>query len=78
VVVKYYRQHKPISISQGEKVAITGNNGSGKSSLLKLIGGIFEETAGQVKRSQINIGYVPPNYQGKLVGKMAEQKPGDC
>lgn len=51
-----------ISISKGEKVAITGKNGSGKSSLLKLIGGIFTETEGQVKRAQINIGYVPEHF----------------
>lgn len=51
-----------ISISQGEKVAITGKNGSGKSSLLKLIGGIFIETEGQVKRAQMNIGYVPEHF----------------
>jgi len=51
-----------LSISQGEKVAITGKNGSGKSSLLKLIGGIYTETEGQVKRAQINIGYVPEHF----------------
>ncbi|MEH7253480.1 ATP-binding cassette domain-containing protein [Neobacillus niacini] len=51
-----------ISISQGERVAITGKNGSGKSSLLKLIGGIFTETEGQVKRAQLNIGYVPEHF----------------
>ncbi|WP_052344354.1 ATP-binding cassette domain-containing protein [Bacillus ndiopicus] len=51
-----------ISISQGEKIAITGKNGSGKSSLLKLIGGIFTETEGQVKRPKVNIGYVPEHF----------------
>lgn len=51
-----------ISISKAEKIAITGSNGSGKSSLLKLIGGIYEETAGLVKRSKINIGYVPEHF----------------
>ncbi|ATP40773.1 ABC transporter ATP-binding protein [Solibacillus sp. R5-41] len=61
-----------LSISQGEKVAITGNNGSGKSSLLKLIGGIFEETAGQVKRSQINIGYVPEHFPESIRFKLQE------
>ncbi|WP_078552906.1 ATP-binding cassette domain-containing protein [Bacillus alkalicellulosilyticus] len=70
-----------ISISQGEKVAITGKNGSGKSSLLKLLGGIFTETEGQVKRPQINIGYVPEHFPENirfkihdylmLVGKMS-------
>lgn len=61
-----------LSISQGEKVAITGNNGSGKSSLLKLIGGIFEETAGQVKRSQINIGYVPEHFPENIRFKLQD------
>ncbi|WP_428911635.1 ATP-binding cassette domain-containing protein [Niallia sp. Krafla_26] len=48
-----------IHIAKGEKMAITGKNGSGKSSLLKLIGGIYRETEGQVKRAQVKIGYVP-------------------
>lgn len=70
-----------ISISEGEKVAITGKNGSGKSSLLKLIGGIFKETEGTVKRSPMNIGYVPEHFPENirfkiqdylmLVGKMS-------
>lgn len=70
-----------ISISRGEKVAITGKNGSGKSSLLKLIGGIFTETEGQVKRAEMNISYVPEHFPENirfkihdylmLVGKMS-------
>lgn len=59
-----------ISILQGEKVAITGKNGSGKSSLLKLIGGIFTETDGQVKRAQINIGYVPEHFPENIRFKL--------
>lgn len=55
-------QDVTISISQGERVAITGKNGSGKSSLLKLIGGIYEETTGQVKRAPVSVGYVPEHF----------------
>ncbi|MEH7235621.1 ATP-binding cassette domain-containing protein [Bacillus sp. JJ1562] len=51
-----------ITISQGEKIAITGSNGSGKSSLLKLIGGIFKETSGEINRTKLNIGYVPERF----------------
>lgn len=51
-----------MTISKGERVAIEGNNGSGKSSLLKLIGGIYEETAGSLKRAKIKIGYVPEHF----------------
>lgn len=61
-----------ISISQGEKVAITGKNGSGKSSLLKFIGGIFTETDGQVKRNQINIGYVPEHFPENIRFKIQD------
>lgn len=70
-----------INISQGEKVAITGKNGSGKSSLLKLIGGIITETEGKVRRAQMNIGYVPEHFPENirfkvhdylmLIGKMS-------
>lgn len=55
-----------ISISQGERIAITGKNGSGKSSLLKLVGGIYEETAGQIQRSKIEIGYVPEHFPEQI------------
>lgn len=61
-----------ISISIGEKVAITGSNGSGKSSLLKLIGGFYEETAGQVKRSNMEIGYVPEHFPENIRFKVKE------
>lgn len=61
-----------ICISKGEKVAITGSNGSGKSSLLKLIGGFYEGTAGQVKRANIKIGYVPEHFPENIRFKLKE------
>ncbi|KAA0549523.1 ATP-binding cassette domain-containing protein [Bacillus sp. BGMRC 2118] len=59
-----------LSISLGEKVAIVGKNGSGKSSLLKLIGGIYSETEGVVKRVQLNIGYVPEHFPKNIRFKL--------
>jgi ABC-2 type transport system ATP-binding protein len=61
-----------LSISNGERIAITGQNGSGKSSLLKLIGGIFEETEGEVKRSPIKTGYVPEHFPENINFKLEE------
>lgn len=55
-------QDVSISFSKGERVAITGPNGSGKRSLLKLIGGIYEPTSGQVNRTHLEIGYVPEHF----------------
>ena len=38
-----------LTISQGERVALIGANGSGKSTILRLIAGIYEPSAGMVK-----------------------------
>ncbi|WP_102271754.1 ATP-binding cassette domain-containing protein [Cytobacillus massiliigabonensis] len=61
-----------LCISKGERVAITGHNGSGKSSLLKLIGGIYENTSGQVKRVMSKTGYVPEHFPENIRFKMQE------
>ncbi|USK56722.1 ATP-binding cassette domain-containing protein [Cytobacillus solani] len=61
-----------LCISRGEKVAITGHNGSGKSSLLKLIGGFYENTSGQVKRIMSKAGYVPEHFPENIRFKMQE------
>lgn len=43
-----------------QRIAITGENGSGKSSLLKLLIGELAPAAGEVKRrADLNIGYLP-------------------
>lgn len=61
-----------VRISRGEKVAITGHNGSGKSSLLKLIGGIYDNTSGQVNRTMGKTGYVPEHFPENIRFKMQE------
>jgi len=52
-------------IEQGQKVALIGLNGSGKSSLLKILAGIESPDTGKVSvRKGIKIGYLPqtPNF----------------
>jgi ABC-type polysaccharide/polyol phosphate transport system ATPase subunit len=39
------------TIGEGETVAIVGRNGSGKSTILKIIAGVYRPTAGQVRVS---------------------------
>ena len=51
---KYHREHAAlqdinIQIMEGETVGIIGTNGSGKSTLLKIITGVLNQTAGEVK-----------------------------
>lgn len=51
-----------IRINRHENIGIVGKNGSGKSSLLKLIGAIYEPSSGKVIRNTKNIGYVPEHF----------------
>ena len=40
-----------LEVSSGERLGIVGHNGAGKSSLLKLISGVYEPTQGQITKS---------------------------
>lgn len=51
-----------IHIYQNTKLAILGHNGSGKSSLLKLIAGIYRPTSGEINTFGGKIGYVPEHF----------------
>ena len=51
---KYYKEHYALrdvsmDVKQGECVGIIGTNGSGKSTILKIITGVLNPTAGEVK-----------------------------
>lgn len=47
-------------VNRGEKVALTGRNGAGKSTILKLIAGRQTPTSGSISRENgITIGYLP-------------------
>ena len=47
-----------IEIKRGERVAIIGNNGTGKTTILKLINGIIEPDSGSIYLgAKVNIGY---------------------
>ena len=51
-------------IKRGEKVALIGNNGTGKSTILKIITGQIEADNGQIKLgSKVHIGYYDQEHQ---------------
>lgn len=54
--------HIDFSISEGDKVGVIGINGTGKSTLLKMIAGLEEaETGDMVKGNRVHINYLPQN-----------------
>jgi len=45
-------------IKRGERIALIGNNGTGKTTILKIINGIIQADAGELKLgSKVKIGY---------------------
>lgn len=49
-----------LTIKAGEKIAILGRNGAGKSSLLQLLAGMQEPIQGQIKLDDIVLGLIDP------------------
>ena len=57
---KYLFKDVNYRISSGDKISLVGANGTGKSSLLKIIAGKLEPESGEViKQKRISIGYLP-------------------
>lgn len=56
--------HISMDIKQGEKVALIGNNGTGKTTILKIINGLIPADSGQVRLgAKVHIGYYDQEQQ---------------
>ena len=56
--------HVDIDIKRGERVAIIGNNGTGKTTLLKIINGLLPADEGQIRLgTKVHIGYYDQEHQ---------------
>jgi len=63
-----------IEILRGDKIAVIGNNGIGKSTLLKILAGKLQPNQGTVKYGhQVDIGYFPQNH-ADIIDKSEEIK----
>ncbi|MDZ7626358.1 MAG: ABC-F family ATP-binding cassette domain-containing protein [Ignavibacteriaceae bacterium] len=60
---EYLFQNVNLKISSGDKICLVGSNGTGKSSLLKMLVGQIEPESGSInKQKNINIGYLPQDH----------------
>jgi len=68
---KYLFQNINYKINSGDKISLVGANGTGKSSLLKIISGELQPETGKIlKQKNISIGYLPQEsiiHQGKAL-----------
>jgi ATP-binding cassette subfamily F protein 3 len=60
---KYLFRDVNYKISSGDKISLVGANGTGKSSILKIISGSLQPESGEVlKQKRISIGYLPQDH----------------
>lgn len=60
-------------IYRGDKIAIIGNNGRGKTTLIKLLAGIFPPDSGHITFGHgLDIGYFPQNH-GEVLNKHSKE-----
>lgn len=65
-------------VHRGDRIGVIGNNGRGKSTLLKLLAGVLEPISGKLERGhQVDIGYFPQNHE-EIIDKSQEITLMDC
>ena len=53
-----------LAVAPGEKVGLVGRNGSGKTSLLKILAGASEPDSGEISRRRgLRVGYLPQEFE---------------
>lgn len=61
-----------LRIRAGERIAVLGRNGAGKSSLLQVLSGMMEPVAGTVLLSGVNLGQIDPADVRRDVGLVSQ------
>ncbi|WP_259987969.1 ATP-binding cassette domain-containing protein [Sulfitobacter sp. S190] len=61
-----------INVLPGQRIAVLGANGSGKSSLLKLMSGLYAPTTGRVLIDGTEMGQIEPRDLRRLIGYLGQ------
>ncbi len=62
-----------LEVARGDKIAVIGNNGRGKSTLLKMLSGALQPEKGTVEPGfQVKLGYFPQNHEDVIDKKSKE------
>jgi ATP-binding cassette subfamily C protein LapB len=61
-----------LKIAPGERVAILGSVGSGKSTLVKILSGLYRPQAGRVFLGGLDIAHIAPEFVREQVGYLAQ------
>jgi len=65
------------ALEAGDRVGLVGPNGEGKTTLLRIVGGLLEPTAGRVdRRKGITVGYLPqdaPTFDGGTLWQVSRE-----
>lgn len=69
-------------INKKDRIGLTGRNGAGKSTMLKILAGVEEPTEGTVSKSaEVRMGYLPQTMiykDGNTVRREAEKRLPIC
>ncbi len=64
---KYALENISVKINEGERVAIVGENGSGKSTFINLLTGMYHTTSGSIKVGNVDIKEIDRKYSRKII-----------
>ncbi|WP_434063289.1 ATP-binding cassette domain-containing protein [Gemmobacter denitrificans] len=61
-----------LAIRQGQHVAVLGSNGSGKSTFLRLLAGLYEPSAGRILLDGVDLGQMHPRDVRRNIGYLGQ------
>lgn len=61
-----------IAINPGEKVALIGPVGSGKSTLIKILTGLYKPTSGQIFLDDVDMQHISPEFMRESIGYLTQ------